>query len=399
MKNIIILICFIFLMTGSTNGQPAYDNNLLSELIAINKANKSDRLMVSINDTLIADITFAGKPNDMYRIYSITKIFSSIAIGILIDKKLLPNPEIPVSVYFEEWKSDPIKSKITIRHILQHTSGIAAMKGGKELETQTDFVQYALNSSIGSEPGLVFFYNNKAINIISGIVQKVSGETLAQFIQKNVFHHLEINNYKWSSDEAGNTLGMDGLWLSAGDLMKVGQMLCNLGAWKGKKVLSKKWCEFMFQIPLVNTMKGVYGYAASIRSLPFGDEISIRQASIDSLITLGLPNDKAEKLMILSKQNYKYREFGEKLKQFFTLQEMEEITALASSILIPLYTVANDKFYIKHGGEYGLLLTAYPKQKKVLIRYIGEKWGRKTNEDGTYKYFLEDENVRYMLGL
>jgi hypothetical protein len=386
-------------MTGSTNGQPAYDNNLLSELIAINKSNKSDRLMVSINDTIIADVTFAGKPNDIYRIYSITKVFSSIAIGILIDKKLLPNPETPVSEYFEEWKYDSLKSKITIRHILQHTSGISAMKGGKELEFQTDFVQYALNSSVTSEPGLVFFYNNNATNIISGIVQKVTGETLEQFIQQNVFHHLEINNYKWSSDEAGNILGMDGLWLSASDLMKVGQMLCNFGEWKGKKVLSEKWCAFMFQIPLVNTMNGLYGYAAGIRSLPFGDEISIRQASIDTLIKLGLPNDKAEKLMILSKQNYKYKEFGEKLKQLFTMQEMEEITSLASSILVPLYTVANDKFYIKHGGEYGLLLTAYPKRKKVLIRYIGEKWGRKTNKDGTYKYFLEDENVRYMLGL
>lgn len=399
MNIIIILVFFIVLKTGSANGQPAYDNNLLSQLIAINKTNKSDRLMVSINDTIIADETFAGEPNDIYRIYSITKVFSSIAIGILIDKQLIPNPEVPVSEYFNEWKSDPLKSKITIRHILQHTSGISAMKGGKELETQTDFVQYALNSSVSNEPGLVFFYNNKAINIISGIVQKVTGQTLEQFILENVFHPLVINNYKWSSDDAGNTIGMDGLWLSASDLMKVGQMLCNFGEWKGKRILSQKWCEFMFQIPLVNTMNGVYGYAASIRSLPFGDEISIRQSSIDTLIKFGLPKDKADKLMLLSKQNYKYKEFGEQLKQFFTMQEMEEITSLASRILVPLYTVANDKFYIKHGGEYGLLLTAYPKRKKVLIRYIGEKWGRKTNKDGTYKYFLEDENVRYMLGL
>lgn len=398
MKNI-ILSCFIFLITGSSKGQPAYDNNLLSELIAFNKTNKSDRLMVSINDTIIADVTFAGNPNDIYRIYSITKVFSSIAIGILIDRKLLPDPETPVSEYFEEWKSDSLKSKITIRHILHHTSGISAMKGGKEVENQKDFVQFALNSPVTSEPGLVFFYNNKAINIISGIVQKVTGETLEQFIQKNVFHPLEISNYKWSSDEAGNTLGMDGLWLSAGDLMKVGQMLCNFGEWKGKRVLSQRWCEFMFQIPLVNAMNGVYGYAASIRSLPIVDEVSIRQSSIDSLIKLGLSNDKAKRLVMLSKQYYKYKEFGEKLKQLFTIEEMEEITSLASSRLIPLYTVANDKYFIKHGGEYGLLLTAYPKRKKVLIRYIGEKWGRKTNKDGTYKYFLEDENVSYMLGL
>lgn len=274
------------------------------------------------------------------------------------------------------------------------------MKGGKELENQRDFVQFALNSPVITEPGLVFYYNNKAINIISGIVQKVTGQTLEHFIKENVFHPLEIYNYKWSSDDAGNTLGMDGLWLSAGDLMKVGQMLSNFGKWKGKRILSQRWCEFMFQIPLVNSMNRVYGYAASIRSLPFADEISIRQKSVDTLITLGLPNDKVEKLKkMLLKQSYKYKELGEQLIQLFTVQEIEEITSLASRYLIPLYTVSNGRYFIKHGGEYGLLLTAYPKAKKVLIRYLGEKWGRKTNKDGTYKYFFEDENISYLIKL
>jgi hypothetical protein len=79
---------------------------------------------------------------------------------------------------------------------------------------------------------------------------------------------------------------------------------------------------------------------------------------------------------------------------------MEEISSFASRHMIPLYTVLNSNFYIKHGGEYGLLMTAFPKQKKVVIRYLGEKWGRKKKDDGTdNKYLIDDEIVNYMIRL
>nr|MCU0393394.1 beta-lactamase family protein [Thermoflexibacter sp.] len=338
--------------------------------------------------------------NDKFVIYSITKVFSAIAIGILIDKKLIQSPEVPIATYFEAWKSDTLKSKVKIRHILQHTSGIASNKGSQDIYSQTDFVQFALNSPVITEPGLTHFYNNKAINIISGVVKKVTGQTLAQFIKENVFKPLAITDYEWKHDNAGNTWGMDGLWLNANDLMKIGQLLCNFGEWNGKRILSKRWCEFMFQMPLVNAMNGLYGYAMSIRALPFLEEIAITSTTIDTLNQLGLPNDKTEKLKSLqNKEVYKYLELGERLKQLFSHQEMEEITSFASQHLIPLYTITNGSYFIKHGGEYGLLMTAFPKKKKVVIRYLGEKWGRKTNKDGAYKYFIEDEIVNYMLRL
>jgi hypothetical protein len=45
-------------------------------------------------------------------------------------------------------------------------------------------------------------------------------------------------------------------------------------------------------------------------------------------------------------------------------------------------------------------MTALPVQKKVVVRYLGEKWGRKKKADGTdNKYLIDDEIVNYMIGL
>ncbi|MDX2136014.1 MAG: serine hydrolase [Saprospiraceae bacterium] len=401
MKNCIFFIIFFLLVNDCVQGQPTYDKELLEEMISFNEEMKSDRLIVSIKDTIIADVTFRGKPNDKFLIYSITKVFSGIAVGILIDKKLIKNPEVPIATFFEEWKDDTLKSKITIRHILQHTSGLSANNGSQDIYPQTDFVRYALNSSVVTEPGHTFFYNNKAINIISGVVNKVTGQSLEEFIRENVFIPLDINDYEWKHDQAGNTWCMDGLSLNATDLMKIGQMLCNFGEWNGKRILSKNWCEMMFQIPLTNSLNGMYGYAMAIKSLPIQEEISITSATVDTLNKLGLSYELTQKLRLLhNKANYKYLELGERLKQLFTSKQMEEISSFASQHMIPLYTILNGNFYIKHGGEYGLLMTAFPKRKKVVIRYLGEKWGRQKKEDGSdYKYLVDDEIVRYMLRL
>jgi CubicO group peptidase (beta-lactamase class C family) len=396
-----VLSIFFLLFTYCVKGQSSYKKEVLEDMIRFNKEMKSDRLIVSIKDTIIADATFRGKPNDKFLIYSITKIFSGIAIGVLIDKKLIENPEVPIANFFEEWKNDSIKNKITIRHVLQHTSGLLSSNGSRDIYPEPNFVKFALNSTVITDSGHTFIYNNKAFNLISGIIHKVTGQRMEQFIKEHLFLPLNINDYEWKSDKVGNTWGMDGLWLNANDLMKVGQMLCNFGEWNGKRILSESWCNLMFQIPLVNAMNGKYGYAMAIRSLPIQDKISITQKTIDTLDKLGLKSELVHKLQMLQKKDhYKYLELGATLYQIFTLSEMEEISSFASRNMIPLYSVANGNFYIKHGGEYGLLMTAFPNQKKVVVRYLGEKWGRKKKDDGTEnKYLIDDEIVNYMIRL
>lgn len=391
--------CLIAIQPASA--QPVYDQQAMDELIDLNEKMKTDRLIVSIRDTIVTDHIFRGKGTDRYLLYSITKVFSGIAIGILIDQQKIEHPEVRVSTFFEEWKKDSLKNRISIRHLLQHLSGIEANKGSRDIYSQPDFVQYALNSPVISPPGEVHFYNNKAFNIISGIVHRVTGQSMEEFLREQLFRPLGITDYEWKKDNAGNTWGMDGLWMNAMDLMKVGQMLCNYGEWQGKRILSTRYCELMFQLPLTNAMNGLYGYAMAIRSLPIQEEISISPETIFLMEQKGLPATYCMQLRkLLDKPAYKYMELGTRLKSLFSLAEMEEIIGFASRNIIPLYQVTNKNFFLKHGGEYGLLLTAFPKSRKVIVRFLGEKWGRKMKADGSdYQYLIDDEIVTYMLKL
>ena len=206
MKQIIFILILTTVFCIKGRCQFSYNKQELEKLILFNEKMKTDRLIVSINDTIITDQLYRGKKADLYSIYSITKIFSGIAIGILIDQKKIENPEIKVSTYFEEWKTDPQKDKITIRHLLQHVSGLQANKGSQDIYPQSDFVEYALQGNVSSKPGVDFFYNNKALNLISGIVYKITEKSLEHFISENLFQPLQSRKHMgngWTLVESG----------------------------------------------------------------------------------------------------------------------------------------------------------------------------------------------------
>lgn len=401
-KLLCIGLLFLFFRAPQwVHGQPLYRAPVLEKLVEFNREMKSDRLVVSVGDSLIADVTYRGRPGDKFLVYSITKLFSGIAVGLLIEQKLLENPEVPVARFFNEWESDSLKRKVTLRHLLQHTSGLAAGKGSRDIYPQPDFVRFALDGEVQTEPGHHYFYNNKAINIISGIVQKLTGQRLDAYIRQHLFEPLGIQDYRWEQDKAGHSWGMDGLRINAGDLLKVGQLLSQYGIWKGRRILSRDWCELMFQLPLANAMNGTGGYGLTIRSLFFQEELVISAETIERLAAAGLRPVLAEKLgRLRQRDSYRFPELGVALKELFTLAEVEEITSVAFRHLIPLYQVRNQQFVIMHGGEYGLLLTAFPQKNIVIVRFLGEKWGRQQKEDGTgYKYLVDGEIISYMIQL
>ena len=61
------------------------------------------------------------------------------------------------------------------------------------------------------------------------------------FIARELFEPLGIKEFHWFLDRAGNPSAMAGLRIRAIDLAKIGQMMLDEGAWKGRQILSKEW--------------------------------------------------------------------------------------------------------------------------------------------------------------
>lgn len=400
MRNKAISLLFLLLGTLGVRGQQAWDPTALDELIRFNEEQKTARLLVAIGDTVVADRTFRGRADELYRLYSITKLFSGIAVGIMLEQGLIPHPEERLSAYFDSWKNDPVKSRITIRHVLQHTSGLYSSKGSKDIYPQTDFVRFALEDTVITEPGQVFFYNNRAINLVSGLVRKLTGSSLEDFLQKHLFQPLGIRDHIWPKDAAGNSWGMDGLRLSGGDLLKIAQLLADYGKWQGKQLMSRTWCEMMFQLPLVNSIHGTGGYGLGVRVLYINGRFRLSRAAITRLVDFGFDPALAGRIIPITDSTFgSWKKLGEALAAVCSAAELEQLTAASFTHMVPVFQEADNQVLVSHFGEIGQQIIVYPKNRLSMVRLLDERWGRKTNSEGKYAYEVNEQMFQYLLKL
>jgi CubicO group peptidase (beta-lactamase class C family) len=202
------------------------------------EAEGSDAVVVVKDGKLIADWDF-GKERGPIHAMSATKSVVSLAIGRLIDEGKITLDQ-PVSDFFPEWKQGR-KQLITVRHLLNHTSGLEDKATSGEIYNSPDFVQFALAADLVSDPGSKFFYSNKATNLLAGVVRRGSGQPLDEYVKREIFEPLGIKDFMWSKDPAGNPHGLAGLHIRAIDFARIGQLMLDEGVWRGRRIVSKEW--------------------------------------------------------------------------------------------------------------------------------------------------------------
>lgn len=214
------------------------DPAALERLVKRAEETHSDALVILKDGKLVGDWRF-GKTAGPIEAMSATKSVVSMAIGRLVTAGKLRIDD-PVATVYPEWKGTP-KEKITIRHLLDHTSGLQAHRTTEEIYASRDVVRLALDASLASEPGTTNFYNNKAVNLLAGIVEKVSGKKLDEYLRDEVFTPLGIARFSWMRDASGNPHGMAGLQIDPLDLARIGQLMLDEGAFQGRQVLTAEW--------------------------------------------------------------------------------------------------------------------------------------------------------------
>jgi CubicO group peptidase (beta-lactamase class C family) len=372
---LIVRSLFPLLLVQNLLAQSAPDPAALDKLFADAEEQHSNALFVYQHGQPVRETFFKAKDQRIY-LYSITKVFTGLAVGLAWDKGLIPSIDEPVSTWFPEIANDSQKGRLKLRHLLQHTSGIFTTQGSHDIYPQRDFVKFALESPVDSPPGEEFKYNNRAINIASGIVRKVTGKPMDDLLVANLFQPLGITDYKFRHDRAGNTWAMDGLELKVSDLVKIGCLLADNGRWKDKQIISEKWLAVATQASLVSLDRnGAYGLGLFV--LEPDARLTIPAATVDALEKAGLTNAIAAKLRRLANQEFKGgKEFGQALKKMLSLAELETISSVAGREMMPLYRNVNGRKLLAHSGEIGEVVLAMPDYGIAVARTIDEKRGR-----------------------
>lgn len=208
--------------------------------------------IVSKNNTIVFEEYYNGKTQDsLANIQSLTKGLMSILIGIAIDEKYILNENEKIENYFpEEFKelSDKRKSAITIKHLLNQTSGLS-WKGyleHKNWMVSENSIQYVLTKPLEEVPGDVYNYNSGATHLLSVILTKATGKSTLEFANAYLFKPLNIKTVKWEKRAQGYYDGAGfGLKMKPKDLLKIGQLVLNKGVFNSKQIVSLDWMGSM----------------------------------------------------------------------------------------------------------------------------------------------------------
>ena len=183
----------------------------------------------------------AGVPHAMH---SLSKSFTSTAIGMAVDEGRLTVDD-PVLAYFPEdapkRPSDNLKA-MQVRHLLSMSTGHDQDTTGYMIRRKDGNWAHAfLARPVVHEPGTHFLYNTGATYMLSAIVQKLTGQTLLDYLGPRLFEPLGIEGATWEVCPHGVNTGGFGLSIKTEDIARFGQLYLQRGAWQGRRLVSTAW--------------------------------------------------------------------------------------------------------------------------------------------------------------
>ncbi len=136
-------------------------------------------------------------PETKFHLASISKSFTAAAILILEERGLLSVSD-PLSKYIPDY---PEGDKITIHHLLIHTSGVPNVNNFPDYDAKSKFqqtpasiIEMFKNKPLTMKPGERYSYSNSNYNLLAFIIEQVSGKKYGDFLKENIFDPLGMKD-------------------------------------------------------------------------------------------------------------------------------------------------------------------------------------------------------------
>ena len=392
-----ILPLFFVTVSLALNNASAQSINKvqLDSLIQSAAKTKSDGLYLIQNGNVLVEEYF-GNPVQPIYIASVGKALMEVAIIKLLNDGKIKSIDQPVADFFPEWKQGR-KKDITLRMILNHTSGLQNEKNTRlEIETGPegkgdDLVKLALAAELTDTPGTVFNYNNKAICLLPGIIERASGQKSDRYFEEVFFKPMNIVNYRWRKDNAGIPHGHSAFDLLPADLAKFGELMLNKGVYKGKKFFDARWVDSSLvssnRAPHIGLIWNL-SYQSPEKFIPVTDK------QLEKLIELKVADSVISKLRRINNKTYSADSLLQKdMETLFGRGWMETITRISSTLpngfrdLFENPSPSSQKLLaFHHSGSWGNYLVIVPGLNLVAVRVVKRdaEYNRDTDLFGSF---------------
>jgi CubicO group peptidase (beta-lactamase class C family) len=195
----------------------------------------------------------------IHMMHSLTKSVTACAVGLAIADGRFHLEDKVVS-FFPEHLPATISDNLaamTVQDLLTMRTGHAAMVSGSAWRPiKTSWIAEFFKIPVVTKPGTNFVYTSAATYMLSAIVTKTTGQSVADYLKPRVFDPLGIQGYQWPAGPEGISPGANGLSWKTSDSLKLGILHAQKGVWQGKQILPTEWTDAV-QYPHV---KDTYGY-------------------------------------------------------------------------------------------------------------------------------------------
>jgi CubicO group peptidase (beta-lactamase class C family) len=156
------------------------------------------------------DKNIENTPDTVFHIASLSKSFTALAILQLEEQGKLSTDDT-ISTYFPNF---PNGEKIKIHHLLNHTSGLPELLTlvKKEEEHSIEGLYNAVkDSKLDFEPGEKYAYSNSGYLLLALILEKQSGMTMAEYMQKNILEPAGMEHTYFVTSPEGVAVGYENM--------------------------------------------------------------------------------------------------------------------------------------------------------------------------------------------
>ena len=146
------------------------------------------------------DWSSSPAPDDhtLWDIASLTKVTGMTTAMMQLVEQGKVDLDAPLQRYIPEWKG-PNKEKVTVRHLLTHSSGLPAFKPYDKITTNADSIAKLMFATpLDTLPGVRMVYSDIGAYMLGKLVERVSGETLDQYVVGHVFQPLGMNETRYN---------------------------------------------------------------------------------------------------------------------------------------------------------------------------------------------------------
>lgn len=217
------------------------------------------------------------KGKEPLHIYSGTKSFFGVLAVIAEEEGILKLDDL-VAETLPEWRDDPRKKLITIRELLNFTSGLET--GFEQIygRTTADKLLLGVGLKATRERGATFLYGPGNLQVFCEVLRRKlvkRGTTYERYLRHKLIDPLGISISEWRADSHGNVIPSAGMYMNARDWLSFGNMVVAGGTWKGRQLVETDSLRKCFTGTSINPAFGLCFWLNGHRDDPKAREVDV----------------------------------------------------------------------------------------------------------------------------